>query len=314
MPQSKQKNVTPNVGLSMSSSSSLKMLLETLEEITNLPLLMMNEMEVKQNALKSCIKCIRDEMEGIVDVKQDKSATIIVPLSSISNAKAIMKHVKQQNNNNDKTKISFLEQKLEQTLCHNTKLTFPSSSSSSSTSTSSSSSTSSSTTYKTKEEKEAYQKRIELLKLNIEERKYTKLTSNLDVTPKDDETLSSMLYASSVGMNMIVAPISIGVLMYFFAGKLLLWIFGTTTTTSTSTTDSESYIRTSRQYTENDGQLNIHGVIVGVVSGVIMLFIEMILFVIRNHEMDKHLTEKKKKRKKNPFGYDVKSAKRTFHG
>lgn len=319
MSQSTRINVTTKVGISMKSSSSLTMLIETLEEIANLPLLTIsqqgnknsndsynnkevrNEMEIKQNALKSCIESIRNEISldnGVKDNK-DCGTSIIIPLSSISNAKAILTY---RNNDDNKTKISSLEQKLEQTLCHNTKLTFPSS-----TSTSTSSTSSSSSTFKTKEEKEAYQKRIELLKLNIEERKYTKLTSNLDVTPKDDETLSSMLYASSVGMNMIVAPISIGVLMYFFAGKLLLWIFG-------NNPESEYYIRTSRQYKENDGQLNIHGVIVGVVSGVIMLFIEMILFVIRNHEMDKHLTDKKKKGKKNPFGYDAKSAKRTFHG
>jgi len=81
---------------------------------------------------------------------------------------------------------------------------------------------------------------------------------------------------------------------YFFAGKLFAFII-------------PNYQQV------DDGKLNIHGVIAGVISGVIMLFIEMILFVIRNHEMDKFVT-KKMKTKKNPFGYDKKTAQRTFQG
>ena len=119
------------------------------------------------------------------------------------------------------------------------------------------------------------------------------MTQNLDSAPADDATLKSMTYAASIGANMIVAPISIGVLMYFFAGKLFAFIVP--------------------GYQVEEGKINIHGVIVGVISGVVMLFIEMILFVIRNHEMDRFITKKMKKHK-NPFGYEKKAAERTYQG
>jgi|EP00979_Chaetoceros_neogracilis_P001531 hypothetical protein len=140
---------------------------------------------------------------------------------------------------------------------------------------------------------QAYQSRIQKLQLAEQERKYSKITKNLDTSPADDQTIKSMTYAASVGMNMIVAPISIGVIMYFFAGKLFAFMVP--------------------GYEQEDGKINIIGVIAGVIAGVIMLFIEMILFVIRNHEMDKYVT-KKMKRQKNPFGYDKKRAERTFVG
>jgi len=142
----------------------------------------------------------------------------------------------------------------------------------------------------------AYQSRIQKLKLAEQEKQYSKITKNLNSTPEDDETIKSMMYAASVGMNMIVAPISIGVIMYFFAGKLFAFIIP--------------------DYQQEKGKINIHGVIAGVLVGVIMLFIEMILFVIRNHEMDKFVTKKIKRRKNhmNPFGYDKRTAERTFQG
>jgi len=205
------------------------------------------------------------------------SNDIIVPLSAISKAQTILQSfLPNEGKNSDHEKIRKLQTQLETQLEQFTSLTY---------------------TQPDVTQSQKYQDRIEKLKLSLEERNYSKLTSNLDTTPKDDAALSSMLYASSVGMNMIVAPISFGVLMYFFAGKLFSWMFG------------EKYDATRRE-----GQLNIHGVIVGVISGVIMLFIEMILFVIRNHEMDKHLSQKGKKYKKNPFGYDKRTAERTFHG
>jgi len=140
---------------------------------------------------------------------------------------------------------------------------------------------------------QAYQSRIKKLQLKEQERNYSNITKNLNTSPADDQTIKSMTYAASVGMNMIVAPISIGVIMYFFAGKLFAFIVP--------------------DYNQEDGKINIVGVIAGVIAGVIMLFIEMILFVIRNHEMDRYVT-KKMKRKKNPFGYDKKLAERTFQG
>lgn len=94
-----------------------------------------------------------------------------------------------------------------------------------------------------------------------------------------------MTYAASVGLNMIVAPISFGVFMYFFAGAIFGFITG-----------GEEELQ--------PHQTDIKSVITGVVSGVGMLFIEMILFVIRTHEFEAALS--KKKRKNNyvsPFGH-----------
>jgi hypothetical protein len=140
---------------------------------------------------------------------------------------------------------------------------------------------------------QVYQTRIVKLKLAEQERNYTKLTKNIHHAEADDATIQSMMYAASVGANMIVAPISIGVLMYFFAGKLFSFI--------------------TPGYQPEPGKINIRGVIAGVIAGVLMLFIEMILFVIRNHEMDKFITKKMKKHK-NPFGYDKETANRTYQG
>lgn len=121
-------------------------------------------------------------------------------------------------------------------------------------------------------EQEEYRKRIERLALKHEERNYTQLTFNVNKAPeKDDITTRSMTYAASVGLNMVIAPLSFGCFMYFFAGGLLDYLF-----------ESES------------SKSDIKRVIIGVVSGVIMLFIEMLLFVIRTHEMDEAMRKKSK--------------------
>ncbi|GAX15171.1 hypothetical protein FisN_12Lh125 [Fistulifera solaris] len=71
-------------------------------------------------------------------------------------------------------------------------------------------------------EQEEYRKRLERLALQHEERRYTELTSNVNKAPaQDDVTTRSMTYAASVGLNMIIAPLSFGCFMYFFAGGLL---------------------------------------------------------------------------------------------
>lgn len=143
------------------------------------------------------------------------------------------------------------------------------------------------------EEQKKFSKRLERLRLRAEEAKYKKLTQNLDQTVADDVTMKSMSYAASVGLNMIVAPISFGVFMYFFAGSLFGWM------------------------TEGDqapGQTDIKSVITGVISGVLMLFIEMTLFVIRSHEMDASVRKKSKKSHVNPFGYNKQRAMKTFQG
>lgn len=146
-------------------------------------------------------------------------------------------------------------------------------------------------------EEARYQKRIERLRLKAEENRYSRLVTNLDRKVADDETMKSMKYATSVGMNMIVAPISFGAFMYFFSRQL----FG-------RVLDKDGQ---SRHVNNN---VDIRAVITGVISGVIMLFIEMTLFVIRSHEMDAAVTKKAKKRQVNPFGYDKRAAARTFEG
>ena len=145
-----------------------------------------------------------------------------------------------------------------------------------------------------------YQRRIERLRLKAEENRYSRLVNNLDTKVADDETMKSMTYATSVGMNMIVAPISFGAFMYFFSGQLFGWVLDK---------DDDGASRNS-----NNNNVDIRAVIAGVISGVIMLFIEMTLFVIRSHEMDAAVSKKAKKRQVNPFGYDKRTAARTFEG
>jgi hypothetical protein len=131
-----------------------------------------------------------------------------------------------------------------------------------------------------------FQKRMERLRLQNEETKYSKLTNNLqDHRNEDDITAKSMTFAASVGLNMIIAPLSFGCFMYFFAGGMLDYFFPTS-------------FENSKRHNGTD----IKRVIIGVVSGVIMMIIEMILFVIRTHEFEKHSTLKKKKKGVEPFG------------
>jgi len=147
-------------------------------------------------------------------------------------------------------------------------------------------------------ENRKYKQRIERLKILVEENRYRQITSNLDKTVKDDTTMKSMMYATSVGLNMIVAPLSFGAFMYFFSGALL-----------------DRFFVSNHQGDTNIGSKtgpDIRRVIAGVISGVLMLFIEMILFVIRNHEMDTSIRKKSRARKENPFGYSKMRAKKTF--
>jgi len=148
----------------------------------------------------------------------------------------------------------------------------------------------------------AFTKRLERLRLQDEERSYNNLTTNLKTASsiKDDNiTAKSMMYATSVGLNMVVAPITFGIFMYFFAGSIFSRFF-----------DSEIDIndRTSMN------QIDIRRVIAGVVSGVFMLFVEMILFVIRSHELDASVRKKsrRKENRANPFGHTRKNAARVY--
>ncbi|CAJ1892826.1 unnamed protein product [Cylindrotheca closterium] len=136
------------------------------------------------------------------------------------------------------------------------------------------------------DEQRRYRLRIDRLKLRREETKYSKLTSNLQSKRNEDDiTAKSMTYAASVGLNMIIAPLSFGCFMYFFAGGIFDYLWGDNASSRTP------------------GGTDIKRVIVGVVSGVIMLFIEMILFVIRTHEFEVHQRRKQKKKGGvQPFG------------
>jgi len=140
-------------------------------------------------------------------------------------------------------------------------------------------------------EAEKFQRRLVKLRMRAEESRYIGLTKNLDNTVEDDVTTRSMTYAASVGLNMIVAPISFGVFVYFFAGATLF--------------KANPNLR--------PGETDVRKVIAGVVSGVGMLFVEMILFVIRSHEFDASITKKKKTKKKTHGAFGNKENKRDFH-
>lgn len=101
---------------------------------------------------------------------------------------------------------------------------------------------------------------------------------------------------------MIVAPVSFGVFMYFFSGSLFSrWLDGD---------DVDVGVERSRGGSGTD----VRRVIAGVVSGVFMLFVEMILFVIRSHELDASVRKKARRRENraNPFGYTERTAKRVY--
>jgi hypothetical protein len=146
------------------------------------------------------------------------------------------------------------------------------------------------------EEHKRFRRRMERLKLRQEERRYAGLIKNVGAqAPADDMTIRSMTYAASIGLNMIVAPLSFGCFMYFFAGGLLNFVGWERPENLSHTVD-------------------IRKVIAGVVSGVGMLFIEMILFVIRSHEMDKATRKKARREKPRTFGHYTSNTERTFKG
>lgn len=97
------------------------------------------------------------------------------------------------------------------------------------------------------------------MRKKAEERAYNKLTKNLPKTKKHDpsQTLSANKFVMSVGLNMIVAPVSFGVFVYSFSSFMF---------------DEGREAKNAR-------------VICGVLSGVAMLFVEMLLFIIRSDSM-----------------------------
>ncbi|KAG7373412.1 endoplasmic reticulum-based factor for assembly of V-ATPase [Nitzschia inconspicua] len=142
-----------------------------------------------------------------------------------------------------------------------------------------------------------FQRRMDRLRLQVEETKYHKLTNNLQDHHQDDDiTAKSMTFAASVGLNMIVAPLSFGCFMYFFAGGIFDYFF--------TGDEFDNNVNNKKP-----GGTDIKRVIVGVVSGVLMMIIEMLLFVIRTHEMEEHTRRKKKRKggKVEPFGVYTKN-------
>ena len=75
------------------------------------------------------------------------------------------------------------------------------------------------------QERKKFRLRMERLKLKQEENRYGGLVKNVGVQGQpDDVTTRSMTYAASIGLNMIVAPLSFGCFMYFFAGGLFHYL------------------------------------------------------------------------------------------
>lgn len=135
---------------------------------------------------------------------------------------------------------------------------------------------------------------MDRLRLQAEETKYGKLTGNLqDRRNDDDVTAKSMTFAASVGLNMVIAPLSFGCFMYFFAGGVMDYLFG-----------DDAFDERRHGRGGGRGGADVKRVIVGVVSGVVMMIIEMLLFVIRTHEFEEHGRRKKKKKRGavEPFG------------
>ena len=160
----------------------------------------------------------------------------------------------------------------------------------------------------------AFERRLERLRLRDEERSYMKLTTNLKTHSSlrdDDVTVKSMMYAASIGLNMIVAPVTFGVFMYFFAGGVFSRFFDED---SPGERDADDDSRRGGGGRVVGGGVDVRRVIAGVVSGVFMLFVEMILFVIRSHELDASVTKKSRRRENraNPFGYTEKSMARVY--
>jgi hypothetical protein len=92
------------------------------------------------------------------------------------------------------------------------------------------------------DEQRHFRKRMDRLRLRAEEARYKKLTQNLDTYVEDDVTTKSMTYAASVGLNMIVAPLSFGVFMFFFAGAIFGWMSGDEGEVNPHKTDIKSVI------------------------------------------------------------------------
>jgi hypothetical protein len=215
--------------------------------------------------------------------KKEKPAMETLPLAVIRAMKVVFQSTAAAENNNDSNdnKIEQLETALSQS-----HLKFTSNATTSDTSLS--------------REQKKFRERMERLRLQNEESNYYKLTSNIGnrKTLDDEITTKSMTYAASIGLNMIVAPLSFGIFMYYFSGPILNFVWK----------------RVETPHNTHPGAVDIRKVIIGVISGVAMLFIEMLLFVIRTHEFDRGLRKKQKKKGSSikPFGEYSATSSRTY--
>lgn len=146
-------------------------------------------------------------------------------------------------------------------------------------------------------EQRSYEQRIERLRLQHESQRYSKLTRNIVSNVQDDDiTAKSMTYAASIGLNMIIAPISFGVFMYYFGGSLLDFVWPLVTSGRNAAVKQE-----------------MRKILLGVVAGVVLLFVELLLFVIRTHALDTAVRKKKTKRTAaTPFGHYTSSTSKTY--
>lgn len=138
-----------------------------------------------------------------------------------------------------------------------------------------------------------FEERLKRLKLQEQQRRYSRLTAN--VAPPavaDDVNTKTMLYAASIGLNMIVAPLSFGCLLYYFGGGLLDWWWPI----------------------QKSSNVHIRKILLSVIGGVIMMIIEMVLFVIRTHAMDQASHRKGgRKQQQQPFGFYTSKTSKTYY-
>lgn len=142
-----------------------------------------------------------------------------------------------------------------------------------------------------------YQNRMDRLRLQHESHRYAMLTTNIGKTVQDDDiTAKSMTYAASIGLNMIIAPLSFGAFMYHFGGSLLDYIWPNLSTGP-------------------GGRKSVTPkILLGVVAGVGLLFVELLLFVIRTHTLEKAMRTKKRVSTAavQPFGHYTARTSKTY--
>ena len=85
-----------------------------------------------------------------------------------------------------------------------------------------------------------------------------------------ESNIKIMSHVTSIGLNVIVAPMSFCVLVCFFLQPLFTWGLSDHTMEDL-----------------NNKKVDVKRVVIAVIIGIIMIFIEIILFVIRLHKKKK---------------------------